>query len=80
MKEEIAEKINVFPNPAQNVLNITGIEYNTYIGFYDNNGRIMKEVNANPNESIDISSLPDGIYYLRILYGEKYIVKRLIKR
>ncbi len=77
---EIAEKIKVFPNPAQNVLNITGIEYNTYIGFYDNNGRIMKEVNANPNESIDISSLPDGIYYLRILYGEKYIVKRLIKR
>ncbi|MBR1626660.1 MAG: T9SS type A sorting domain-containing protein [Bacteroidales bacterium] len=79
LAEDIVEdNIKLYPNPTKGILNIDGIAYDTYLEFYDNNGRMMKSLRTDIN-NIDISDLPDGIYYVRIKSNDHFIVKRIIK-
>ena len=58
--------VSVYPNPAQNFLNVKGLELNnTEVQIFDISGRIVNaslfKVN---NSTIDISSLAKGTYHL----------------
>ena len=70
------DNIVVFPNPTTGVLNIrTNLDV-TY-SLYDFTGReIVKDSNE---ETIDITTLPNGVYFLSIRYGEKVFNKRIVK-
>jgi hypothetical protein len=64
-------RINIYPNPASGILYIENIEPNTPLTIIDMLGQIlMKQFPETSKESIDISSLPAGIYSVN---GKRFI-------
>ncbi len=64
-----ANRIGVYPNPANDVLHINGLENATEVSIYNAVGALVKVVNT--NESINISDLASGLYIAR--FGENSI-------
>lgn len=63
---EIANTINVYPNPANNVITITNAE-NTSITVINILGKVVAKVdNASANQNIDISNLSQGTYFVNV--------------
>ncbi|MFT5878639.1 MAG: hypothetical protein ACI9GM_001058 [Salibacteraceae bacterium] len=78
----INDNIIVYPNPADNIVHIKNIEKAAVLEviLYDNMGRIC--LIQNEFESclnLEISNLPNGIYYLEIRTHESIISKKIIK-
>ena len=73
-------EINVWPNPANNFINITSeksdiSDYN--INLYDLQGRVvMKDISS---ETVNISSLSKGLYILDFRNGNQSFQKKIIK-
>jgi len=57
--------IIVFPNPSDGVFNLAGVDYVDEIQVYDSAGRMVYSTD-NQISTINISSLPQGIYWLKI--------------
>jgi hypothetical protein len=71
--------ITVFPNPTSGVIEIKGLNQVTaLITIYDTHGQKVLQPN-HTQESIDVTSLPDGIYTLQIQLEKSGIVKRFAK-
>ncbi|MEM9886713.1 MAG: T9SS type A sorting domain-containing protein [Bacteroidota bacterium] len=71
--------IQLFPNPAQNRIQIIGLENERpqeYI-IYSTAGSIMDRAVFKANESIDIEALPEGMYYVQI--GVDYQILKFVK-
>ena len=72
IQNEINSGIKIYPNPAVNTLyveTLNDINYqNMYIQITDINGKIAAQY-ANSNNEIDVSNLPNGIYFLTALSG-----------
>ncbi|WCM43094.1 T9SS type A sorting domain-containing protein [Flavobacterium sp. CBA20B-1] len=62
------EKYNIYPNPAENVLNINSTNFDEKsISIYSSAGQLIKSIKANDEDlSIDISELSSGTYILKI--------------
>lgn len=76
------EKINIFPNPFNNLLNIETIaELNTFsIEIYNLTGKcVFKEIISDKNAKFDLSSLSSGIYYIKNISAKSTFSKKLIK-
>ena len=69
---------HLYPNPANDVLNITLTDAR-HVEIYDLMGKMVLS-ESNPNAPINISSLPQGVYIVKIFaenecYTEKFIKK-----
>lgn len=78
------QKVNVFPNPANNIVNInlTGFTGKSDVRLFDVNGRVVlhREVSA-VNTPLDISALPGGVYMIRIQNGGKEVnMTKIVKQ
>ena len=70
--------VQVFPNPAQNEITITSSETLISIELYDVKGQ--KIAMFNPNNSINVSNLSQGIYFLKIYNDHGFWVnKKIVK-
>ena len=60
-------KISVYPNPANNVLNInlSGLQVEQ-VSIYNINGQLLGEVKQPANNRLDIANLADGIYIAEV--------------
>ena len=58
--------ISVFPNPAADSFVISGITENTLVTVTDLSGRTVLQQIVAPNESVSVSHLPQGIYFVRV--------------
>ncbi len=73
-------EIIVYPNPANNILNINCEKEIETIKIYNQTGQLVLQTKANTQkQSIDISDLPVGSYFIRIVgknnvWAEKFIV------
>lgn len=56
-----ADALTCYPNPATNELLLTGVENNAQVAIYDSFGSNILSV-VTSNKSIDITTLPSGIY------------------
>ena len=80
MNELISQTTNIYPNPANNILNIVsytvGIEK---INIYNLNGQLVlnKKVKSN-QKTINISSIESGIYIVDILSENTSVKRKLI--
>ena len=87
VKEDLMEEVKVFPNPAKDFvqikLNSTELS-DVDIEILDNTGRIvftenLKTRNRILSERIDILKLDTGIYFLRIISGEReFLTQKLV--
>jgi hypothetical protein len=82
-KEHEASAIRIYPNPANDIINILtdGNEYEVKI--YNVAGSLVKEIIINDsNTVIDLSSMKKGMYYLQFVDNKASIrtVKKLIVR
>ncbi|HYD20248.1 MAG TPA: T9SS type A sorting domain-containing protein, partial [Flavipsychrobacter sp.] len=59
--------ISIYPNPANDLISISGIEENALIEIKDLNGRfVIQQTAASTNDQLDISALGSGLYILTI--------------
>ncbi len=73
-------QINIVPNPAKNFITINGLEANSQIFIYNSNGKLLIDSRLNKNNTLDISQLPEGVYFLRTSEPEKEILLKFIKK
>jgi hypothetical protein len=59
-------EIQVYPNPATDKLMITNLKSETWLEIYDVQGRRVNAQYILPNQSINISWLANGVYFLRL--------------
>ncbi len=83
--EAEGEEISVFPNPANELVNIRipASEETTYVEVYDGVGRSVASFNHPAGEAETTLVLPvadrsPGVYLLRIARGEEVIVRRMV--
>ena len=74
----ISSEFNVYPNPAQNLLNINSKHKINKTTIYSVDGSLVNTY-SNVNESIDISDLSKGMYLLLINTESGIIQHRFIK-
>jgi hypothetical protein len=78
------QKVDVFPNPANNVvnLNLTGFTGKSDVSLFDVNGRVvLTRLVSTVNSQLDVSALPSGIYMLRIKNAGKEVhMTKIIKK
>lgn len=67
---------NIFPNPANDVLNIVGNQDFEQISILDISGKTVLKLGK--TRIIDVSTLMQGVYFLKIS-GENEIIKRFVK-
>lgn len=73
--------LSVYPNPANNQLNISIDGYNiTQFRVFDCTGRMVKSNTASGNSvSVDISTLPNGMYLLNlVLNNGQHAIRRFV--
>lgn len=69
LKEEM---IRVYPNPTSSILNLDGLEATDKIQLLDLQGKLVLSGKQQAH-SLDISSLENGVYLLRITRDGKHI-------
>jgi hypothetical protein len=75
-KELENDEIQIFPNPTNQNLTIQGLEFGNSLELYDLKGNLLVEIKyTNENETINISQLSDGMYFIQYK-GKSY---KLIK-
>ena len=72
--------LSVYPNPVNDVLNISNVSDANEIVIYDVTGKVVKSVNVSGNNiSVNVSDLAKGIYFVNV-YGNKAVqAKKFMK-
>lgn len=82
IEDNIASLISFYPNPASDVLNIEMIShFDATVQVYDVSGKcaIVQQLSSALNQ-IDISSLPEGLYFANVECDDDVIVHKFIKK
>lgn len=61
----VEQLVGFYPNPVENVLNLSSQQGIVNIGIYDVEGRLVRNFD-NPAQSIDLSALSNGIYVAKV--------------
>jgi hypothetical protein len=77
VSESPALALKVFPNPASDLIRISGIDTIDNIRIFDMSGKIVKEVKAS---EIDVRNLSEGQYIINVYSGNNIISRKLIKK
>ena len=84
INEQLAEKFNLYPNPATNVVNITNAENMQVqqVTIYDSSGKQLstRSFNNETQIQLNVENLPSGIYMLHLQTNEGTAVKKLVKK
>lgn len=73
--EKDIEILSIFPCPAQNTISIKGLKINEQYAIYNMQG-IKLLSGTNIDNTIDISSLPSGIYFFHSSEGNISLIKK----
>jgi hypothetical protein len=76
---ETTENVNIFPNPAQNMLYISCPGELKQVKICTIEGRIVVSMNSLTSNSIDISDLEKGIYFVYIVTEKGTSLKKIVK-
>ena len=77
VSESPALSLRVFPNPATELVKISGIKNIDNVRVFDMTGKIVKEVKS---QEINIKDLPNGEYIINVYLDKNVISKKLIKK
>jgi len=68
----------IYPNPATDAFQITGIEGTILVTVSDLNGRLLLSKEITSNENISLSCLPNGLYLVGIKSNNATKTEKLI--
>jgi hypothetical protein len=72
--------VKIYPNPAQEVLNLKATSNLNQVEIIDAYGNVVKRFNPNQTQfQLPIESLAQGIYYLNIKTTDSNLVERFVK-
>ena len=75
--ETSVDLVTLFPNPASSTVTLAGVA-NACVQLFDMSGRMLSVIeSASENQSIDVSSLAEGFYIVRIIDGQNSTSKKL---
>ncbi len=75
------DPLSIFPNPVVNELTINNVTQNAIILIYDLNGRLLINKTARTTtEKINVSSLINGIYSIKVVDKKKNRINNFIKQ
>ena len=81
INEATLQKVKFYPNPVKNQLFIElGDQNLTGITIIDASGRVVKTITNNTAKSIDVSSLTQGIYFLKISTRTSVSTNKFVKQ
>ncbi|MCB9233243.1 MAG: T9SS type A sorting domain-containing protein [Bacteroidia bacterium] len=74
--------LNIFPNPAQNQLQVSfdGSNGVAQVTLFNLVGQQMMQTHAANQTTLDVSALPRGMYMLQVTAGEKSSTQRIVLR
>jgi hypothetical protein len=75
--EELSVDLEIYPNPTDGLLNITGLSEVNTIELYSLEGKLMKTWN-NASSALDMSELKSGVYQLVVTSNMERIVKSIL--
>lgn len=77
-----SKKVNIYPNPANSIITIQGItNYPLEVAISDINGSILsKQVITSADQTINISSLNNGLYLINMTNEQETIIEKFIKQ
>jgi hypothetical protein len=71
----------IHPNPALNIIKISGILFNDRVRILDIQGRIVKKILTMPVAGLDIGILPSGVYLVQVVQENKIVANlKLVKQ
>lgn len=73
-----ASKVVVYPNPATQVIYINAAQ-GSNVEVHNLSGKLVLSQTINSNSSIDVSTLANGIYFVKISYANEIAVRKFIK-
>lgn len=72
--------IQVYPNPANDFIKVSGVEIGNQLSILDINGRSLYMKKAvNETELINVEEIETGVYFLKIENSENTVIKKVIK-
>jgi hypothetical protein len=72
--------VNIYPNPAQEVLNLNATSNLTQVEIIDAYGNVVNRFNPNQTQfQFPIETLAQGIYYLKISTADSNVTERFVK-
>ncbi|MDR0835542.1 MAG: T9SS type A sorting domain-containing protein, partial [Tannerella sp.] len=80
------ETINIFPNPVENELFIRSEQQIEKVVILDISGRVVVSTGLTTvgvtehSQSINVSHLPKGLYFVKIFAGNQSITNKIIKK
>jgi hypothetical protein len=79
INKETNNIITVYPNPTIGLLTVLGHSNTTMAVITDVSGKILKSFELKNNiSSLDISNLPNGIYFVRLQSAENHFVQKIV--
>jgi hypothetical protein len=76
--KDITTEVNVYPNPVSDVLYLDKNDHWTKAEIFDIAGRIMRSISFN-GQSMDVSELESGTYFIRLKDGENVGLVKFVK-
>lgn len=76
IKEMFLHSVNIYPNPTNGLVHISGVE-NASISVYGLNGKLINSDDLIDDNSVDLSTLSNGIYLIKIQKGEAILTKKI---
>lgn len=79
-KAAILNELSVYPNPTTDIIQVSSKEHEVLsMQLFDLLGKNVKS-NKTASTSLDISSLSEGVYMLKINFANTSVVKKIIKK
>jgi len=75
--ETIFESIKIYPNPANNIVFIEGIEKIDYVDVFSIDGKKINRIYSETNQ-FDISNLLTGLYLFKFYLNNNYFTKKIL--
>lgn len=80
VKDVFADNITIYPNPANNFINISTTGNVSTVEVYNIVGKRVLSIKNIQNNQVDITNLSTGMYMLRLTNGTSVATKKIIKQ
>lgn len=80
IRQQKIHGVQVYPNPASDKLYCTDFSGNSMAFVVDLSGKVILLQKVNSGGALNISMLPRGVYFLKVVSGDKTVLRKFVKR